>query len=63
MNKQTLRTKIMNIKGILEKTLDEQFPKYKCKERGHALALYAMMVVELNKLVEEKWNLNHNRYL
>jgi hypothetical protein len=34
----------------LEEVLDEQFPKGKCKERGHALVLFAVAQRIMNRL-------------
>jgi len=34
----------------LEDVLDQQFPKHKCKERGNALVLFAMMWREIKTL-------------
>ena len=36
----------------LEETLNEQFPKGKCKERGHALVLFAKANIMINELEE-----------
>ena len=36
-----------------EELLDQQFPKGKCKERGHALVLYAVAQIEIDNLKEE----------
>ena len=37
----------------IEEVLDEQFPKGKCKERGHALVLVAIAQLEINNLEKE----------
>lgn len=42
------------IKEKLEDTLDEQFPKGKCKERGHALVLFALMWIQIEKLEKKR---------
>jgi len=42
------------IREKLEDVLDEQFPKGKCKERGNALVLFAMMWREIEKLEEKR---------
>ena len=39
----------MKINKELEKVLDEQFPKGECKERGHALVLFARAQMEIDK--------------
>ncbi len=44
-----------DIETIKEKLMDvceEQFPKGECKERGHALVLFAMMWIEIEKYDE-----------
>ncbi len=47
----------------LEKTLNEQFPKGKCKERGQALVLFAKANIEIKDLEEARDNafLENNR--
>jgi hypothetical protein len=43
-----MKNRIINEK--IEEALDEQFPKGKCKERGHALVLFAVAQKELDDL-------------
>jgi len=45
------------LKQRLEEVLDEQFPKGECKERGHALVLFAEAVSCLD-IQQEKFYLN-----
>ena len=42
------------IKEKLEDVLDEQFPKGECKERGHALVLFAEMWIQIEKLEKKR---------
>ena len=42
------------IKEELIDTLDEQFPKGKSKERGHALVLFAIMWIEFENLEKKR---------
>ena len=42
------------IKEELIDTLDEQFPKGKCKERGNALVLFAIMWIEFKNLEKKR---------
>jgi len=39
-----------NIDEELELILNTEFPKNKCKERGHALVLFAFAQIKINKL-------------
>jgi len=45
---------LKNIRERLEDILDEQFPKHKCKERGNALVLFAMMWIQIEKLEKKR---------
>ena len=38
----------------IEKMLDEQFPKGKCKERGNALVLYAIMTLKFEEFIRRR---------
>ena len=38
----------------LEDTLNKQFPKGKCKERGKALVLFAIAQIEIDKLESKR---------
>lgn len=53
--------KIEQIKEKLEGVLDREFPNCKCKERGHALVLFAMMWIEFLRL-EKKRKYWENRF-
>ena len=44
-----MKTKEEELKQRLEEVLDEQFPKGECKERGHALVLFAEAVFCIEK--------------
>ena len=46
--------KIENIKEKCMNTLDEQFPKGKCKERGNALVLFAVMWMQFERLERKR---------
>ena len=48
------KKKMQIIKEKLENVLDEQFPKHKCKERGHALVLFAMMWIQIETLEKKR---------
>ena len=54
MKVKTKQTKLENndVDEELEKTLDEQFPKGKCKERGQALVLFAIANNKIKDLEE-----------
>ena len=38
----------------LEEVLDEEFPKCKSKERGHAFVLFTLMWIEIEKLEKKR---------
>ena len=46
--------KFERIREKLEDVLEEQFPKGKCKERGNALVLFAMMWIEIRRLEKKR---------
>ena len=46
--------RIENIKEKLANVLEKQFPKGKCKERGNALVLFALMWIEFERLERKR---------
>jgi len=59
VNKKVKRDKEKNneIDEELEETLNEQFPKGRCKERGHALILFAKANIKIKDLEEVRDNI------
>jgi hypothetical protein len=35
-----------------EELLDKYFPKHKCKERGSAMVMFALLVIKFNEILE-----------
>jgi len=54
-----MNKKIEELKDIGIDLVEEYFPKGECKERGSAIVLYSMLIIEFDKYLQserEKWN-------